>query len=378
LNRTILVVAFTDLKRDPRVNRQIEALRPHYNVVAAGACAPGQPGVRFLPCAPASRTLRVRANEALELLSRRYDAYYWSQSHVAALEKHASGIHFDLVIANDIDALPVALKIARGAKVIFDAHEYAPREFEDKLTWRLVRQRYIEHLCRSYLSKVSAMTTVADSLACEYERQFGVHAEVVHSAPRYQPLTPSSVSPQHVRMVHHGGAIPQRRIELMVELMGELDERFTLDLVLVPTVPRYLEALRRMASRDRRIRILPPVEMSQLVAFGNSYDVGLFLLPPSNFNYQHALPNKFFEFIQSRLAVAIGPSPEMAKLVKRYGCGIVATDFKPASLARALNRLNADDLTTLKKCSHVAASELCFEQASLRFLGLVSSMLADR
>jgi hypothetical protein len=31
-----------------------------------------------------------------------------------------------------------------------------------------------------------------------------------------------------------------------------------------------------------------------------------------------ALPNKFFEFIQARLAVAIWPSPEMSKITKTF------------------------------------------------------------
>jgi hypothetical protein len=37
----------------------------------------------------------------------------------------------------------------------------------------------------------------------------------------------------------------------------------------------------------------------------------------------------FVEFIQARLAVAVDPSPEMARLVQRYGCGVVAPDFPP-------------------------------------------------
>jgi len=40
----------------------------------------------------------------------------------------------------------------------------------------------------------------------------------------------------------------------------------------------------------------------------------------------HALSDKLFEFIQACLADAIGPSPEMARIIHEDSCGIVADD----------------------------------------------------
>jgi hypothetical protein len=57
------------------------------------------------------------------------------------------------------------------------------------------------------------------------------------------------------------------------------------------------------------------------------------------FNLKYILPNKFFEFIQARLAVAIGPSVEMKRLVKEWDCGIVAANFEAKSMAAEINRL---------------------------------------
>jgi alkanesulfonate monooxygenase SsuD/methylene tetrahydromethanopterin reductase-like flavin-dependent oxidoreductase (luciferase family) len=88
----------------------------------------------------------------------------------------------------------------------------------------------------------------------------------------------------------------------------------------------------------------------------------LYLLPPDNFNHRHALPNKFFEFVQACLVVAIGPSPEMAALARKHGCGIVAASFEPQALADALSALDGDRVRALKEASHRAAQSLCFEQ----------------
>lgn len=377
MTRTVLIVSFTDLKRDPRVSRQIDALRQRYRIIAAGLDDPELEGVEFVRCKRAPRTFRAKAREAAELLLRRYEPYYWGQRHVADLMRALADVRPDLIIANDIEALPVSLKIAGGGKVILDAHEYSPRELEDKLAWRLVRQRYVEHLCRAYIGRADGMMTVAEGIAREYKEHFGVDAEVVHNAAAYQELEPAPVAPDRLRMVHHGAALPVRRLENMLDVMQHLDRRFCLDLVLMPTVPSYLESLKRSAAGDDRIRFLPPVPMKELVRFSNAYDIGLYLLHASSFNNLNALPNKFFEFVQSRLMVAIGPSPEMATLVRRHQCGVVAEDFKPASLARVLNGLDAEAVARFKRNSHAAAKELSFEGASRKLLAVVANVLGD-
>jgi hypothetical protein len=109
----------------------------------------------------------------------------------------------------------------------------------------------------------------------------------------------------------------------------------------------------------------------------NQYDVGLYLLPPTNFNYQLALPNKLFEFVQARLAVAIGPSLEMARLVREYDCGIVSDEFSPESLARRLNELDREHIDHFKQRSHFAARELCFEKNSEVLLGMINRLMGS-
>ena len=90
----------------------------------------------------------------------------------------------------------------------------------------------------------------------------------------------------------------------------------------------------------------------------NAFDVGLVLFPPVTFNLRHALPNKFFEFVQARLAIATGPSEEMAAIVHRYGLGIVSDDFTPESMAAALTALNRDAIEAFKQHAHEAAYAL--------------------
>ena len=86
------------------------------------------------------------------------------------------------------------------------------------------------------------------------------------------------------------------------------------------------------------MRFHDPVAPAELPFAMNACDVGVFCMPPININARYALPNKFFDFVQARLAVGVGPAEEMARLTDgarpRHRC---PTDFTEASFTAALD-----------------------------------------
>ncbi|TSE31334.1 hypothetical protein Ttaiw_01508 [Tepidimonas taiwanensis] len=125
------------------------------------------------------------------------------------------------------------------------------------------------------------------------------------NAAEYRDLQPSEVQEGRIRLIHHGAINRSRQIERMIDLMDFLDERFSLDLMLVNNDAKYFGELRERAGRNPRIRFVEPVPFQEILSVLNRYDIGVYLLPFSNFNNRHALPNKFFEFVQGRLGIAI-------------------------------------------------------------------------
>jgi hypothetical protein len=237
--------------------------------------------------------------------------------------------------------------------------------------------RYQNYLCRVYLPRAAAMITVCQGIADAYRENYGVIPNIVLNAPSYQALEPSPVEFGKIRMIHHGAAIRSRHLESLIEVMKYLDNRFSLDLMMMDSDVAYMRHLREHAANDPRIRFVPPVRMEDICSYINSYDLGIFLLPPVNFNYEHALPNKIFEFIQARLAVAIGPSPEMARIVRRHGLGVVAGSFEPSDLGAELTKLTDERLLIYKQAAHEAARELCYEDSSKILLDQISGLLGD-
>lgn len=381
--KRLLVLSLSDLSRDARVQRHLRYLSGEYEVVACGYNASGLPGVRTLTL-PHPRQVRGRTFwRAVRLGLFLTRAYGWADSLWPTFRQAlrvCGEEHYDAVWANDVDTLPVAYRLAQkwGAPILLDAHEYAPREFEDRFLWRVFYQGYKTYLCRKFLPGIRLMTTVSPGIARAYREAFGLAfpIHVLLNAPPYQDLPVRPASPDgRIRLVHHGGAIPSRKLEGMIQALRFLDHRFTLDFYLVDTHPEYLELLKRLAAGDPRITFHPPAPPSDLVRTLNGYDVGVYLLPPTSLNSALALPNKLFEFIQARLAVAIGPSPEMSKVVAEWGIGVVADGFEPEAFARALRELTPERVNEMKGRSYVAAKELCADRQYARLLPLIEEVL---
>ena len=116
--------------------------------------------------------------------------------------------------------------------------------------------------------------------------------------------------------------------------------------------------LEQLIGTKKNVRLIPPVSSDEIVPFISHYDMGIYILEPTNLNNHFALPNKLFEFIQARLAIAIGPSPEMAKIVQANQLGIIAEDFKVETMATALNKMTKESIEAFKLNSDKAAKIL--------------------
>ena len=241
-----------------------------------------------------------------------------------------AGESFDLLIVEDPQLLALAFKIKGKGKILFDAREYYPRQNEGELWFDLFEKRRRIQLCRDYLTRCDAVVTVSEGLRREYQKEFGISAEVYRSTSSYVDFPVHPTKPHNIRMVYHGIANRNRRLENLIKVVSLLDERFSLDLILTGN-PRYQQELRCKAASMKRVSFPAPVAFEEIIPTIGKYDIGFFYCEPATFNLGNCLPNKFFEFLQARLMIAIGPSPDMAELVNKYGCCVVSEKFSVQS-----------------------------------------------
>jgi hypothetical protein len=368
---TACIISFSPIARDARVLRQIAALAPQYNLLVLGYGPPPSrwrdaASVRWFAFEPPGWYEQQYLRSLLLVgrvlrLTVCYELWYWLQRlHRQAFDRVRS-LRADLILANEWHALPLAWRLAMrwNAPLVLDLHEYAPLEWEEQWRWRLFVAPMICSFLQKYATQAAATTTVAPEIARRYHEEFGFLPVTVLNAPDYVMLEDHMVDPQMVRLIHHGGAIRARQLELMIETIRRCDRRYHLSFMLVGD-EGYIRHLRAYAGRvaPGRVAFLEPVTPDQVVSRIAPFDMGFYLLKPTNYNNSVALPNKLFDFVHAGLAVCVGPSPGMAAFVHEWQCGVVAPSFDPAAVAAMLNRLSAEEITTMRRAARAAAAQI--------------------
>ncbi len=311
-----------------------------------------------------------------------YERWYWYQAEhrqaYAALCKTKS----KLIHANDWLALPAAIRAAKflSAKVLLDLHEYAPLEMEQQRGWHTFNQPMIDYFLHQYANRSDEVITVCQSIADRYAATYGFQPSVIMNAPAWESgIDFRPADPRCVRLIHHGGSMRTRRLELMIDTVRLADTRYELHFMLVGD-ETYEADLKAYAQRvaPGRVFFHPPVTPEKIVRSIAAFDIGIFVLPFFNYNWQVALPNKFFDFINAGLAVTIGPSPEMARLVHQYGFGMVAPSFEPAQVAATLNNLTATELDAMKQRALSARTMLNADVEMEKLLSIYKRLLAEK
>lgn len=369
----LLIVSFSAIENDARVLKQVRRLSEEFEVHTVGY---GRAPVEVASHTRIPDEFPLWRYDRLAVVLRRFRRAYWGNRAIAYAMDALTGTEWDAIIANDVEAVGLALAQQSAHGVHADLHEYAPRQKEDVLRWRLFIAPFIRWMCRRFVSGADSVSTLGRGIADEYLREFGIHAEVVTNAAPHHQISPRPVS-STIRLVHSGAGLRDRNLMLMAEAAVRTSAEVTLDFYLTANDPGYIQELRAFAQTTAgRVRVLAPVAYGDLIATLSAYDVGLFLLPPVNFNYRWTLPNKFFDYVQARLGVIIGPSPEMAGLLTEYGFGSVTEGFDADSLTQVLDELSADVVFGWKQAADRAATPLSGERQTEIWVQAVRRLLS--
>lgn len=411
MRKSICILAFSQIARDARVLRQIKYLLPLYDLIIIGYGAPPdfltgsshiiwkQLGNQSRPSIPNlmyvirnhdCNNIRLRyrilrkinqlINRILSTLGivipRLYEAWYWRQPNNQEAWLHALDTRCDVYHANDWDMLPIASRAARKnhSRLVLDLHEYAPLEYEENPRW-WKSKRLITYMLRKYSRQADASITVAQPIAERYRAEFGLNPTVIMNTPERLSIESEVRTNIPLKLIHHGGASRLRHPELMIETIARCNELYSLHFMFLPNA--YVEELKHMADKIAPGRVffhdsVPPDEITRELS---QYDIGFYILPPTNYNNLVALPNKFLDFICAGLAVCIGPSPSMAEIVNKYALGVVGDSFKPEDIASLLNKTTSQQWLDMKQAARIAASELNAGTEMKKLIDIYARML---
>jgi glycosyltransferase involved in cell wall biosynthesis len=393
--KSICIISFSPIARDARVLRQIEYLSPHYDlsVIGEGDAHPSWgEGVRWnpvpliLPEKSLRRLLSKVTGFSLLLAGKFHPAgylrWYWRQPIMKDTLATAIASGCDAFHANDWNTLPIAVEAAKklGGRVVFDDHEYAPMEFDNRGRSEMMYTSMLRRILEHYATSADVMITVAPAIAERYRQEFQLNPVVVLNAPSQVERWPEKeVDFDNIRLIHHGAAIPIRRLEVMIQALALCDSRFSLYFMLTSPDSAYVKYLKQVADEltPGRVNFLAPVPTADVIRTISDFDMGFCYIAPTIFSYLVSLPNKFFDFIAAGIPVCIGASPSMAEIVRSYDLGCISRSFEPADLAAALNGLTPERFVEMQEGARRASREINAEREMGKLAEIYGRLLAE-
>ncbi|BDZ53753.1 glycosyltransferase family protein [Agromyces marinus] len=365
-----LVISQSPLQRDPRVRRQMQWLAESGWIVdTLGLGERPDEAIRdHFAMHDEPRWARpVVAKGLIHTLlpyRRRFEILSRARIPREAEDRVRSG-EYGLIVFNDIHLLPwtrtdAFSDLPGSTRVHLDLHEHHPPKYRRSVRGgRLANPYYAWGRAMIADPVFTSRSAVVRGIAELYQDEFAVPPlAVIRNAPELEDLEPSAVREDRVELVHHGAAAWTRGLREMVDAVGLLPERFRLTLMLLGSAEVIAGVEEYAAELGDRVRILPPVPMREIASSINAYDIEVMFFPPVTENLRFVLPNKLFEAVQGRLALAIGPSVMMAELIEAYGNGTIASGWTAEDLADSVRNLTADDIRRMKNASAAAAQDL--------------------
>jgi len=286
----------------------------------------------------------------------------------------------------------------KGAKLVYDAHEYFPevpevigRPFTQKV-WQLVEQIFVQ--------KYDAIYTVTKSIADVFEKLYKVRVEVIrnvtenreqrteireqktdkrqHTTNNSQLTTDtcqlSTVNSLTPFLLYQGALNKGRGLESLIEAMQEVD----INCVIAGEGDLSKELREQVEKLNLQHKVfftgkLSPLLLKELTA--NAF-IGVNLLENKGLSYYYSLANKFFDYIHAKVPQICINFPEYSRINRDYKVAILIDNLEGNTISQAIKRLSEDtDLyTQLKLNCNSAAAELNWENEEKKLLAIYDKL----
>lgn len=280
----------------------------------------------------------------------------------------------DVLTANDLDTLLPTFLVGKikNRKVVYDSHEYYCNMItviNKPMTRRI--WRWIEKFC---FSRLKFVTTVSNSIALEYKKEYGVDVKVVRNIPpAFTPPVSETRKSLHLPedkmiVIMQGNHIcPNRGAEELLEAMPFVDSKAVLLFVGSGDLIHFLKQRASELKIEERVLFVDRVSPEKLFSYTSLSDIGVSLGKNVSFNHYYSLPNKIFEYIKAGIPVITSDFPERAAIIQQYGVGATIKGLSTEIIAEVINGMvnNQEQYQLYKNnCIH-AAKKLTWENEEL-------------
>ena len=278
-------------------------------------------------------------------------------------------VRCNILTANDLDTLLPNLLVAkiRRKKLVYDSHEYFCGILE-VIERPFVRKCWhaIELFC---FPKLQNITTVSQSIAEQYKKEYGKEVKVVRNIPRAAtfPITETRSSlglpeDRPIAIIQGTGLHRDRGVEETVEAMRLVEGMMLLIVGSGDAIPPAKERVKELHIEDK-VMFVPKVPPQLLANYTSLADIGIALDKDVSPNHHFSLPNKVFEYIKAGTPLLSTDLVERKRIVEHYDVGVIVHDLSPENLSAKLMMMAQDEEARRrwKENCKKAAAELCWE-----------------
>ncbi len=287
----------------------------------------------------------------------------------------------DVVHAHDVNTLPTAWLAAKlsGAKVVYDAHEISTSR-EGYNSFRGL----VALVERTLMPRVQGTITTTDARAKFFARAYGVPRPVVlQNRPRLTASPASNrireelgLTQQWPIVVYQGGLQQGRGLERLIRVAATVPNTYFV-LIGGGRLAKPLIDLSQASNLTEQVHFIPTVSLADLPSYTASADIGVQPIENTCLNHFTTDSNKLFEYLIAGLPVVATDFPEIRRIVRAHGIGLLVRDRDDESLSAALNRLSGDVQLreALAQKAALAAAHLNWEQQEDQLLKLYQKVL---
>ena len=387
--RNVLMLVVSDLRIDPRVEREARALAEAGYQISVLCPDPTQGGV--LPVIDWGPNVQIEFIHwsAASFLNGRPGTIankIFDAAMVASERLKPFAIH-----AHDLNTCYAGLAVARttGSHLVADFHEWTSenvhwdyptaswKPYEGE--WKAELQALESRIMREASAVITVCESIIDALAAELGN--GRRASLLRNIPSLSAV-PTKTYPSLKQqlglpesqfvLLWQGGTGTTRLIEPIIEALAFAPKcTFVIRGPSLDLFGKDYQAIADRIGAGDRLILQDPVPSRDVVAAARGADAGIWTLPAFCRNFTYALPNKIFEYIAANLPIFVANYPEARRTVETHQVGLTFDPYDPKSIAVAINRL-IEDPAFAKTCRNNTASALASLDADREWQKLVT------
>ncbi len=289
-------------------------------------------------------------------------------------------IQTDIYHANDLNTLFQGIFCAKfkRKKLIFDSHEVnISRSGYDSKIYQIAEKWLI------YFP--DCVIHENETRAKFIRRIYGFTPEVIYNYPFFDESQNKislheqlQISEDEPLLLYQGGLQIGRGLETLLEAVPYIEQGVVV-FIGDGKLKRELIDMTEQRGLTNRVKFLDKVPVQKLPSYTRNAYIGFQLLNNTCFNHFSAASNKLFEYMMAGVPVISCSFPEMKKVIKREGNGILVNSESPESIAEAVNYLlqNPSIRQKMSENALTARKRYNWENEKIKFLRIYQKISED-